>query len=640
MKKCYLIIPLLFIILFNNHAQEFGDIPDELLKITSLKEDPEEDAAIIFDKGSIRITKDFTLEIKRHIRIKVFTEEGKKQANIKLEIWHDDVIDDIEAISITPDGKEYELDNDNIFTEENEVTKIISFPIPGVEIGSVLEYSYSIRSEYISNLKPWSFQTNIYTKYSEVKVLLPLGFAYRQLSMNLERYDLQEKVEQIMDIDNTNRKISEYTWACSNLPGIKDEPYTDNIDDNYAKMQFILVAFKNEYADLRFAKTWDDVGSWIYKMYDDFIDDDVTEDLVKIIVGSEVDELKKANLIYDYVRTKIKTTEHKSLAGTFFKEPSDVIKDRSGSSSEKSMLLINMLRNARMEAKPVLISTRDNGTIIENFCDGSQFNRLICLLKIKTKDYFLYPDSYYCQFGCLTPNTEVSKGLLIEEEKGSIITIKPQPVISSIIINTFASVDSEGTLNANTVIQYSGYAALDESYVLQDKDTNIYVTDYLNEYFAEAKLDSFYFENLDSVYKPIILYLSFKIPNYLEETEELVYFPMPFFTAIKKNPFIRSKRNNPIDYEYAVLNSENIKIEIPSNYTVSQIPTKRKNLITNLGLYQVYASEKNFVECARTIDLKNRRLLAKNYNSIKSFYDDVVGASMDQIVCKKAASVN
>lgn len=144
--------PFLFIILFNNqYAQDFGEIPEELLKMTSLAEDPEEDA-VIFDKVVFKITRDFVLELKRHVRIKVFTEEGKKQANIELLLWHEDVIDDIEVISISPDGKEYELDSDNIFTEEGERTNKISFPIPGVEVGSVFDYEYSVRSEYIPNL--------------------------------------------------------------------------------------------------------------------------------------------------------------------------------------------------------------------------------------------------------------------------------------------------------------------------------------------------------------------------------------------------------------------------------------------------------------------------------------------------------
>ncbi len=641
MKKCYLLIPFFFIIIFSNsYTQDFGEIPEELLKMTSLAEDPEEDAAIIFDKAKLKITKDFLLETKRHVRIKVFTEEGKKQANIEIVLWHEDEIDDIEAISISPDGKEYELDSDNIYTEEGERTNKISFPIPGVEVGSVFEYSYSVRSEYISNLEPWSFQTNIYTKYSEVQVYLPSGFAYQRMNTNLLLYDFEESVEEALDPDNRQKRISVFKWSCRNLPGIKDEPYTDHISDNFAKMRFVLISFQNEYVSLKFAKTWDDVATRIYKIYNDLMNDDAAESKVKELINTETVDLKKANVLYKYVTNNIKTTAHKSLIGDLFKEPEDVLKDKSGSSSEKSMLLINMLKIAGLDAKPVWISTRNNGVISPEFCDGSQFNRLICVVKINSKNYFLYPVSARSPFGCLTPSTEVANGFLIEEGKGSIISITPEPVISSININTMASISTEKELIANTVIEYLGYAALDEYDAITEKDINIYVKDYLKEYFSEAKLDTFYYENVDSVNKPLTLKLKFRIENYLEETDDLGYFPLPFFTALKENPFVRPKRINPIEYEYPFSKTENIKVELPESYIVSQIPTKRKNLITDLGFNQVYATGKNYVECVRAIGIKSRRLPAKNYGAIKSFYDDVVGASQDQIVISKSATGN
>jgi len=234
----------------------------------------------------------------------------------------------------------------------------------------------------------------------------------------------------------------------------------------------------------------------------------------------------------------------------------------------------------------------------------------------------------------------VANGFLIEEGKGSIISITPEPVISSININTMASISTEKELIANTVIEYLGYAALDEYDAITEKDINIYVKDYLKEYFSEAKLDTFYYENVDSVNKPLTLKLKFRIENYLEETDDLGYFPLPFFTALKENPFVRPKRINPIEYEYPFSKTENIKVELPESYIVSQIPTKRKNLITDLGFNQVYATGKNYVECVRAIGIKSRRLPAKNYGAIKSFYDDVVGASQDQIVISKSATGN
>ena len=77
---------------------------------------------------------------------------------------------------------------------------------------------------------------------------------------------------------------------------------------------------------------------------------------------------------------------------------------------------------------------------------------------------------------------------------------------------------------------------------------------------------------------------------------------------------------------------------MPDVYSVSQIPSKRKNLITDMGFNQVYVSGNNYVECTRTLGIKSRKLSAKNYNSIKSFYNDVVGASQDQVLINKVIS--
>lgn len=640
MKSFYVIILSIIIISFNIKSQDFGEIPDELLKMTSLAEDPEEDAAVIFDKGTVRINSNFDLEQTRHVRVKVFTEEGKKQANIKIVIWHEDDINGIDAIAISPDGKEYELDSDNIFVEEGERTTTISFPVPGVEVGTVFDYKYRIYSEYISRLEPWSFQSDIYTKYSEVKVFLPAGFTYNRLVINHNHYEIQENYEEVLDRENVGKKNALYTWSCSNLPGVKDEPFTDNIDDNYLRLYFILVAFRDEYVSLKFAKDWDFVAKEIYKYYDDLIDDNATKEKVDEIIGAEINPFKKANLIYDYIRTNIKSTEHKALLGEFFKEPEKVLIDKTGSTSEKSMLLINMLTQAGLNAKPVWVSTRGNGTIIPDFCDRSQFNRLICLLQIDKQQYFLYPSSSFVPFGYFTSNIEVSQGLLIEEEKGSIIALKPQSFQNSIIINTNGKIDVEKNFTAQTHIVYTGQSAIDERDALQLKDSETYIKDYMKEKFPEAKLDTFYYTNTDSAYLPLQLDLKFTIQNYVEETDPLGYFSLPFFSGVKENPFKSAKRTNPIDFKYPELKSETIKIELPENYLISQIPNKKKKLITSAGFSQVHVYKDNTVECNRTIDLSRRRLELKSYKDVKSFFDELVTSNLEQVVFTKKVTGN
>lgn len=638
MKSFYLTLILTVIYSYSIFPQDFGEIPEDLLKMASLSEDPEEDACVIFDKGTLKINKEFDLEITRFKRVKVFTEEGKKQANIKIVLWKDDSISGIDAVAISPDGKEYELDSDNIFEEEGVNTKTISFPVPGVEAGTVFDVEYKVYSEYISNLEPWSFQDDIYTKYSELTVFLPTGFTYNKLAINLDYYDLQESYESIMDRDDTRKKIGKFTWSCKNLPGVKDEPFIDNIDDNFAQLYFVLVGYKDQYVNLTFSENWEKVSTDTYKRYDDLVDDNDTENIVKEICGSETDELKKSKLIYDYVRKNIKTTEHRFLIGENFKSPDKVFKEKSGSASEKSMLLINMLNQAGLLAQPVWISTRSNGLIIKEFCDRTQFNRLICLLSIGSQKYYLYPASTSIQFGCLPYQADVKEGLLLAEEKGGLISIKPLNIKGSINVRTQGKIDSVKSLKASAQIIYDNFSAVDERDGIQDKGIEIYIKDWLKGKFASAVLDTFYYTSLDSIYQPLILNINFTIPNFLEEADPLAYFTLPFFSGFKENPFTKQKRRNPIDFRYAELNSETIKIDFPENYTLSELPKKRKRLLTNAGLNQVYSTNKNSIECSRTIDLNSRRFSVKSYQEIKSFFDDLVSSTNEQIVITKAVA--
>jgi hypothetical protein len=635
MKSFYLIILFFFILFYNIHSQDFGEIPEELLKMTNLPEDPEEDAAIIFDKCEVKINSEFDLEIFRHQRIKVFTEEGKKQANIKIVTYHKNDVSKIDAIAISPDGKEYELDSDNIFEEEAIRTKTVSFAVPGVEVGSVFDVKYRIYSEYISNLEPWSFQSDIFTKYSEIKVYMPSGFTYQKLAINLDAYDLQENYEAVPDRNNSFKKVGIFTWSCKNLPGIKDEPYTDNIDDNYAQLYFVLVGYVDQYVNLKFSENWEAVSKDIFKYYDDLIDNDDAEETVKKLITPEMTELNKAKKIYEFIRTEIKTTDHKALLGDDFKIPEKVLSEKSGSSSEKSMLLINMLQFAGLNVKPVWISTRINGKIIKDFCDRTQFNRLICLLQIGTQNYYLYPSPSSIEFGSLPFQLDVSEGLLIAEEKGNIVSVKSANTKGTINIRTEAKIDSQKTLKAKSQIIYSGPSAVDERDGIQDKGAETYFKDYFKGKFADATIDTFYYSNIDSIYLPLIVNFSFTIPNYLEETEPLGYFKLPFISGIKDNPFTKQKRTNPIDFRYPELNSETIKVEFPDNYTASQLPVKKKRLITNAGFNQVYNFGTNYVECSRTLDLNNRKFITKNYLDIKSLFDDIVSSINEQVVITK-----
>lgn len=635
---------ILFIIIFilnvnSNFSQDFGEISEAELEITKCEEQPDADVIILFDKCDMKITHDFDLQIFYHKRIKVLTEEGKEYANIKISIWNKDKINGIDAICYSPDGEEYELDSDNIFEEEGENSITYSFAIPGVEVGSVIEYEYDFWSDYVTRLEPWLFQDKNFTKKSELSVLIPRGFQYHTLLLNTVYYDFETSETLMPDIDRPGEKIKKFFWTGKNIVGLREEPFVDNISDKYAKIHFILHSFRNKYNNFIYSKTWDEIAENISKTYNKFIDQDDETEIKAIELTKDVtDEIEKAKIIYNYVTTEIKTTDHKTLYGEKFKTPEDVLETKEGSSSEKNMLVINMLQRCGIDAKPLLISTRKNGKVIENYHEPWQFNRLICFLNIDDKKHFLYSGIKSNPFGYLTPATDVEIGLLVNNDKGEIIGLSPLKPQNNTLYKTECEISEENVISSNTTITYSGYPALLQRDIIETKnpkELKEYVEKIVENLYAGSELDTFNYSGLENYEEELVLNLSYSLNDYMDETDDMVYLALPLFSATKINPFKAEKRYYDVDYDYEAKVSEEIKVILPKNLSILEVPTKRRYGITDYTYGKYYLNNDSNIVCTRIETIKSKNMSYKNYKSLKKMMEDIISTDQEQLVLKK-----
>lgn len=638
MRTLFFITVLFLLFVIDLSAQDFGDISKEELEMLPKKEYADADAVILFDKGTITIQTDFTLKITRHIRFKIFTEQGKQYTNIKIPYWHEDELGRLEAVSYSPDGEEYELDDDNIFEEEGTKFNKVSFSIPGVEKGSVVEYKYQLISEYIRDLEPWFFQSQIFTELSELAVSLPAGFSYNKLNINLENYNLEQKEEKFEDHFNNNKQYTKFTFVCRNLPGIKDEPFTDNIYDKYAKMFFELRSYENQFVHMDFSKTWDQAVKYFKDEYENCVeeDDNVLRNIQEIYKNSA--GLEKAKQIYKYVCTEIKTTEHKALAGDKFKKPEAVAKDKAGSSSEKNMLLINLLNHAGFNSEVVLVSTKSHGAVIPNYIDIDQFNRIICRLTINNKPYFLDTGIKALPFGYLPSEKDIETGLLIKEEKSGLIKIEPLKMLNRTDIKTSADLGGDGMIKVTTQITRSGYEAITERTAVEESEANKRIEEFVKNIYSQAVVDTFYYTDADSINKPITLTIKYSMPDYLNETDQYVYLTLPLITSTKTNPFVKPTRYSSIDFPYPLITNEELKLNLPKNLNAVQLPESKRSGIDNLYVYNIgYSRGDNFILCQRRTNLYNRKIPGKNYPAIKTIYEEMAAGDQRQIVLTKTA---
>jgi hypothetical protein len=155
-------------------AQPYGKVDTADLKLTSCDFEKDANAEVLFDKAVVTCYDNGYITYLRHKRIKIFNDNGKDEANIKIGFI--DKITDIEAETINITGKTIEytpVDTKLIYQEKiDKHQKALIFTFPDVRPGSIIElqYKWKIFSDFVP---AWYFQSNIPTRYSENEITLP-----------------------------------------------------------------------------------------------------------------------------------------------------------------------------------------------------------------------------------------------------------------------------------------------------------------------------------------------------------------------------------------------------------------------------------------------------------------------------------
>ena len=82
-----------------------------------------------------------------------------------------------------------------------------------------------------------------------------------------------------------------------------------------------------------------------------------------------------------------------------------------------------MLKNAGLNADPVLFSTRDNGIAISVFPTITKFNSVLTRLTIDGKIYLLDATSEFCPFGYLPANDINGQGRVVNNLTGDWVNL-------------------------------------------------------------------------------------------------------------------------------------------------------------------------------------------------------------------------
>ncbi|HEY5917587.1 MAG TPA: DUF3857 domain-containing protein, partial [Chryseolinea sp.] len=169
---------------------EFGHIPMEDLKMLRYSQDTSSSAVILSDFGKSSMVYSqsvgFSLLFERITRIKILTKEGLDWATFEIPLYKDgeanEKLSSIKGATYNlENGKivETKLKTDAVFKEKvNEHLDIMKLTLPGVKVGSVVEITYKVVSDFLFHFQDWEFQSTIPTRWSEYRAFIPEYFYY------------------------------------------------------------------------------------------------------------------------------------------------------------------------------------------------------------------------------------------------------------------------------------------------------------------------------------------------------------------------------------------------------------------------------------------------------------------------------
>jgi len=659
-------LSILLLFVSNVNAQEFklGKVSIAELEQKVHPKDSSAVAAILYKRGKAKIEFDpndgFISLTEVETRIKIYKKEGYNWANYSVGYYNGDgskeKVDFDDAVTYNlVNGKieKTKLASNGIFNEvvsKNRGRKKIT--MPNVKEGSVIEFSYVIRSPRDGTIREWDFQTSIPVNYSEFKTYIPEYYVFnaKQKGYVFPKVTAERKSKSILltakDRSNISRSgmssdrfeylENQTTYTAIDFPAMKDEDFVNNIDNYTSSVQHELAMINSPNSPTKsYSTDWNSVVKTIYE-YDDFGPElnktgYFEEDLKKILADKNTAD-EKILAILNHVKASVKWNDYTGYSCD--NGVKKAYKEKTGNIADINLMLTAMLRYAGLTANPVLVSTRSNGIAI--FPNRTAFNYVIAAVETPNGNILLDASNKFSAPNILPFEVLNWSGRLIRKD-GTSQEVDLMPKKAS-FDNVFMSynLDSEGKVTGKVRRQCTDYTAMitrgnidavkEEEYLekLENKNEKIEISDYSRT-------------NEKDILLPTIETYSFTGNSLTEVIGGKIYVrPMLFFTN-ERNPFKQDVREYPVDFGFPFVDKYNITLQIPEGFTTEVLPQPVVlNMQDNLGSFKFnIVANGNVLQISIQHQINEAIVSVEQYEMLKEYYKGMIAKETDKIVLKR-----
>jgi hypothetical protein len=624
----------------NPDLPPFGTVDKADLEMKQCDFDDKAEAMVLIDDGSLEYVMGIGMELKRRIRIKIFNSKGLDWANVHLPFYSGKDGEDITSL----DAQTYNLDGsgnivitkvDKKLVYEKKLNKKISekaFTFPDVKAGTIIEYKFKHSG---IGLIDWYFQRSIPVRYSHFTTDFPQELEVAMLPFCAHQYESDRQ-------SKSNRNLS--SFAMSKVPAFRDEPYIVNEDYYRDRLETKVVAFNVD------GRRQSRIVNWLQVIKFLMEDEDFGLQLKKNIPRTaDLDEKLKnitapyeqMKVIYKYVQDNMQWNEYEGIWA--LDGVKSAWKDKKGTVGEINLILVNLLKDAGLNAHPVLVSTHDNGIV--NSADAgtyespgfNHFNKVMAYVNIGNKTYVLDASQKNLPAHLIPPDVLMTQGLVIEKletYEWGWKTLWHDGLQAKNVMMINGSVDANGKMNGNASISSYDYAR-QPRLTMAKKGKDKYIEKYVTSSNPSISVEDVSFENLDSDSLPLVQKINFT--EQLNSTGDYSYFSLNMLTGLEKNPFVADERASDIFFGYNQSFMIIGNFMLPEGYEFDVLPKNIKMIMpdTSIMISRISEANGNTLQTRIQLEFKKPVYEAADYPDLHDFYQGLFDILNEQFVIRK-----
>lgn len=664
-KTIFITSLLLFSITFYGQDKtpvKFGKISPEDFKTSVYSIDSNAAAVVIADIGTSSITGNvkgwFSIEFRHFKRMHILKKSAYDLADVKIPLYTDgrneEELQSLKAYTYNlENGKvvETKLENKSgVFQDKLSKNHLVKkFTFPAIKEGSIIEYEYTVHSDFIFNLQPWEFQGAYPRLWSEYNVSIPEFLYYVFLSQGMQ-YDYsrttKDRHENFRVIDNNGAGASEtynfdadvtdYRMVMKNVPALKEESFTSTIDNHIAKIDFQLAEYRHPLTSRNIMGNWRDVTNELLKDADFGLqlnrDNGWASDELGTAMHGAKSDLDKAKNIYQYLRNNFTCTSYSRL---YTDQPlKNILKDKKGSEVEINLLLVAMLRKAGLSADPVMLSTKSHGYALSVYPIMDKFNYVVC--RVTIGDQTIYLDASHPRLGFAHLDWECYNGhARVINSEATPVELSADSLNDTKVTSLMFFSDEKGEISGK-MQQIPGYY---ESYSLRnrikEKGAEELFKDIKKDFGADVELSNTRIDSLENYDQP--LQLNYDVELKLEKGDIIYLNPM-FGEGYKENPFKSATRTYPVEMPYAFDETYVLRMDVPPGYEVDELPKSTRVNFDEQGksfFEYIIGNSGGVISFRSRVKLTRSYYLPEEYEILREFFNLIVSKQSEQIVFKK-----